>query len=193
MGRKSERTKDVIADALLQVLLDDSNTAVTVKAVSERAGVDRQTFYYHFPNIEGATLFLSQREGRALLADLPKSISFKEDVNILLDRIEGRKPVLRAIAMRLGYPLLASMLKERARDLIDARIDWQLSRSDTRANVNSVQRYADVARYCSLATAAALEEWIVGETTQDKGDLANFLIDGFTQQMTGFESTWTNQ
>lgn len=185
MGRKGDRTKDALADALLSVLIDNSNAAVTVKSVSERAGVDRQTFYYHFSNIESLTSYLSRREGMALMADLPRSASFADDIHALLDEIDRRKRVLRAIANRLGFPLLMRMLRDRAAELINARIDWELSGSDAAVDP---RRRDDVARYCSLATAAALEEWIAGEAAVSKEALAGFLISSFEQQLAGLES-----
>lgn len=184
MREKGERTREALADALLSILLDGGSAAVTVKSVAERAGVDRQTFYYHFPNIEAAALFLSQREGRALMANLSQGDSFEEDVRDLLGKIDGRKPILRAIAVRLGYPLLGRMLKERAKDLIGARMDSLPARPY--APVDE-RRRSNAARYCSLATAAALEEWIVGESPQGREELADFLIASFSQQMAGLE------
>lgn len=186
MGRKSDRTKNALADALLAILVDDSNAAVTVKSVSDRAGVDRQTFYYHFSNIEEILSFLSHREASALMVDLPESASFDDGVRSLLEEIERRRCTLRAIANRMGYPLLMRILQDRATELLNARIDWETAKLAVTLNQRQQEK---LVRYCSLATASALEEWITGRLEFGKKELADFLIQSFNHQLAGSRSS----
>ena len=46
-----DRTKKVITDAFWQLLTEKPYNKITVKNIVELCGVNRNTFYYHFPDI----------------------------------------------------------------------------------------------------------------------------------------------
>ena len=58
MGKKSDRTKRILAKALQSLLTDTPLSKVTVTAVARKAGVDRQTFYYHFETMDELVAYL---------------------------------------------------------------------------------------------------------------------------------------
>jgi len=55
--RRIQRTRQLVQDALIELILEKGYTAVTVQDIIDRANIGRSTFYAHFQDTE--SLFLS--------------------------------------------------------------------------------------------------------------------------------------
>lgn len=51
-SRRTRYTRAAMQDALIELLRDQALGDITVKALCERADVNRSTFYAHYSNIE---------------------------------------------------------------------------------------------------------------------------------------------
>lgn len=182
MGKKGDETKNALADALLTILLEGDRGAITVKLVSERAGVDRQTFYYHFRGMEELVGYLSEREASELAAQIDPGASFDEFVDRFVDQISARKRVFRALLDRFGRSTLRVLLHGRATGLL--RIYAHRELVDVERQIGS-RRRDEAVEYCVRASASVLEAWITGELNMDGERLKSFLVSSFRQQMIG--------
>jgi len=70
--RRSQRTRQLISDAFVELLLEKGYEAMSIRDVIERANVGRSTFYSHFKDKE--ELFVSQLDRllEALSRHLPQ-------------------------------------------------------------------------------------------------------------------------
>lgn len=185
MGRKSDETKNALADALLKILLEGDRGAITVKLVSEGAGVDRQTFYYHFSGMEELVGYLSEREAGELTAQIGHDASFDEFVGRFVDQISARKRVFRALLDRFGRSTLRVLLHGRATGLL--RIYAHRELVDVERQIGPRLR-DEAVEYCVRASASVLEAWITGELDMDGERLKTFLARSFRQQMIGVQT-----
>ncbi|MEU4659646.1 helix-turn-helix domain-containing protein [Streptomyces sp. NPDC023723] len=80
--QKARRTRDALADAARDLILDRGLAATTVEAVAERADVTRRTFSRHFAGKEEAALDFVRRDG--------------DRINALLRRRPAAEPPLLA-------------------------------------------------------------------------------------------------
>ncbi|MFE2051146.1 TetR/AcrR family transcriptional regulator [Streptomyces sp. NPDC059459] len=85
--RKARRTRDALATAACDLILDRGCAATTVEAIAERADVTRRTFSRHFAGKEDAALDFVRRDGdriNALLrsrpADEPPLLAYRRAV-----------------------------------------------------------------------------------------------------------------
>ncbi|MCD7842796.1 MAG: TetR/AcrR family transcriptional regulator [Lachnospiraceae bacterium] len=56
------KTKEIIIQAVMELLNERSFTKITVKDIVERCGINRNTFYYHFRDISDVMEFAFKRE-----------------------------------------------------------------------------------------------------------------------------------
>lgn len=56
--RRSQRTRQALGDALVELMMEKGYEAVSIKEIIERANVGRSTFYTHFTDKDD--LFVSQ-------------------------------------------------------------------------------------------------------------------------------------
>ncbi|MGW4230005.1 TetR/AcrR family transcriptional regulator [Streptomyces sp. NPDC004980] len=62
-NRKTRRTRDALAQAAFELVLDRGLRNVTVEEIAQAADVDRRTFSRHFPNKEAAALDAVRGDG----------------------------------------------------------------------------------------------------------------------------------
>ncbi|MDQ0401966.1 TetR/AcrR family transcriptional regulator [Streptomyces sp. NBC_01723] len=85
--RKARQTRDALATAACDLLLERGSAATTVEAIAERADVTRRTFSRHFAGKEDAALDFVRRDGarinellRARPADEPPLLAYRRAV-----------------------------------------------------------------------------------------------------------------
>lgn len=186
MGKKGAQTKDALADALVSILLNNEPGAITVKAVAETAGVDRQTFYYHFEGMEGLIGYLSEREVGALATGLEKELSLDELAKRFICRVFERKRVIKGLLDHFGRSTLKRLLHDKTVKLLRSYAQRELAAMG--ASIDA--RYCcDAVEYCALASASVLEAWIMNELEMDTEQLSCFLVDSFRQHLIGLAAT----
>lgn len=86
-SRKARRTRDTLAQAAFELVLDRGLREVTVEEIAERADVDRRTFSRYFTSKEAAVLDSVRGDGdrindalRARPADEPPLIAYRRAV-----------------------------------------------------------------------------------------------------------------
>ena len=60
-------TKKLLADALYQKMKVKSFDKITIKELVQECGLNRQTFYYHFPDIFGLLEWMFQQDAEQLM------------------------------------------------------------------------------------------------------------------------------
>lgn len=182
MRKKSTETKNALADALQSILLENDRGAITVKSVSTRAGVDRQTFYYHFTGMEDLVGYLSKRELSVLTAGLEETGSLDKLMEQIVDQVSERELIFKALLNRFGRSTLKRLLHGRATEILSAHAERELTALGS--PVDPPRRDGAV-EYCALASASVLEAWLEGELPMNEKHLKRFLVESFRQQLAG--------
>ncbi len=124
---KAERTKRTLGNALVELAGEVSLGKVTVSAVAKRAGVDRQTFYYHFDTLDDligyvcdswisqlADTAAKQKDLRSMFhAAVQFAVESKEVLLPLMEGL-GRLPLREAF-----YDEIHGLFESRAREMIE--------------------------------------------------------------------------
>src|SRR5438132_11824277 len=97
--RRVQRTRQLLQDALISMMVEKGYEATTVQDIIDRANVGRATFYAHFADKE--TLLASRLEDlRALLMERQRHGSGLAFRLPMLEHARGHLPVSRAIVGR---------------------------------------------------------------------------------------------
>lgn len=108
----TDATKRALADSLRNLLLEKPLPKVTIGEVSTGAGVNRQTFYYHFRDIVDLLLYSSSLIGDYLCSDTNFGFDFENDFSLILNYLKTNERVVSNV-----YPFLE---KEAAEILFDS-------------------------------------------------------------------------
>lgn len=104
LDRRQKKTKLAIENALLDLMQNKPLNAITVSELSERADINRKTFYNHYDSIEQVLEGINQKMWGIILDALPEKITINNEIEIyhlLLDltqQLEPHKEILRQVS-----------------------------------------------------------------------------------------------
>ena len=169
-ARKSDRTKDELAHALLDLLRTMPLSKISVKGVTQQAGVDRQTFYYHFTSMESLVEYICLnllRTSFQSAADGPR-----EAFRSLARNVDENRGILRNIVASIGRRLIKRMLY----DDVYAAFTLLAETLERKQMLPTVMRDFAI-EYCMVASASIMEGWIMGEIEGDPDSVADAAFD----------------
>lgn len=183
-GRKSARTKAALADALVGLAQEGPICKVTVGAVAKRAGVDRQTFYYHFETMDELVRFVSERWVSRLVEKASGPTELRQMFHVVVDFVVESKDLLLPLLEHLGriplrevfYGKVNGMFEKRGHELV-AELGVSVSEQDL----------AFVLGYCQYASVFLILDVVTGNEVLPitASELADRLNDAFEQQIRG--------
>ncbi|MFF8592190.1 TetR/AcrR family transcriptional regulator [Streptomyces sp. NPDC015220] len=175
--RKARKTRDALATAAVDLILERGLAATTVEAIAERADVTRRTFSRHFAGKEDAALDFVRGDGdrinamlRARPAAEPPLLAYRRAVRDWLADRENpawhiRPRMRRLLALVDGEPALFAAYERIRVDAQEESIRIIAERLDT-DEVRDV-RPAVVVDAAAGVLTAALRLWARGASGED--------------------------
>lgn len=117
-------TKQKLADSLKDLLTEKPLDKITVKEITDRCGLNRQTFYYNFQDVHGLLIWIFQQETAARhIGDLsrPWQDSFTNAANYLYEN----KTMVYNIYHSIGRIQLEQYLRSALIPVFEARIEQE--------------------------------------------------------------------
>ncbi len=190
--KKAERTKRALAEALEEMLQEMPLTKVTVRALTERAGVDRQTFYYHFDTMNDLVVYLAQ-ERMSLLTKPMLSAALDEqhprEVFVrLIEQADASRGVLVPLieSTAAGRPLLRSVFYEGVHQVIASYIKNAVDAAGVFVPSKVVE---ETSLYCQFASVSIVIDWMcesgICDASAKPKELADMLYGQLEQQVAG--------
>lgn len=123
--RRSQRTRQALGDALVELMMEKGYDAISIKDIIERANVGRSTFYSHYADKE--ELFVGQLD--RLMALLNRNIPQEHaEVNPffpslgLLRHIKEQRELYRILSWGSGIEALTGHLQKLLTEKIEQRL-----------------------------------------------------------------------
>jgi AcrR family transcriptional regulator len=165
--RRTERTRQALVEAFVQLLLSNGYEAVTVDAVAERANVGRSTFYLHFAD-KAATLRRSLTRTSSQLAAIVGQDVHPEMLVPLLSHFHSQRKLNHVFFNWPVRPLWVDGLA----DLIEPRL-LILSR---RARARPILPIRAVALQLAETQIALIASWVTAKSDAKVEPVAEALI-----------------
>lgn len=88
-------TKPAIKAAFLELLKEQPLTKISVRLLAERCGINRNTFYYHYPDIPALLEDIILEQTNELISHYPSISSLNEAARVAFDfAMQNRKAIL---------------------------------------------------------------------------------------------------
>jgi len=119
LDRRVQRTRQLLQDALLAMVIEKGYDATTVQDIIDRANVGRATFYAHFPDKQ--TLLTSRLEDlRVLLTERRRQVSGPLGFSLaMLEHARSHLPLYRAIVGRESGAFIVQRIHRTIADLAE--------------------------------------------------------------------------
>ncbi len=190
--RKAERTKQALAMALEEMLQELPLSKVTVRALTERAGVDRQTFYYHFDTMNDLVVYLAQDRMSLLTKPMLSAALDEQHPREVFVRLIEQAGESRGVLVSLlestaaGRPLLRSVFYEGVHQVISSYISAAVDEAGVFVPSKVVE---ETTLYCQFASVSIVIDWMcesgISDSHVEPYDLADMLYGQLEQQVAG--------
>lgn len=182
MGRKSEQTKQTLAMALLELMSEIPFNKITVTKLAARAGVDRQTFYYHFETMDDLVAYLCQEQLVSLRDCVAGCKSAQEVFVAVVMEIDKNRAVLSRLLHDVGRQELRDLFHDQAKEVLLEQARGMVARRGVAVSDGDV---VFAVEYCLLASASVVVEWLSGAIECTGAALAVRLSRAFEQHVNG--------
>ena len=179
---KGERTKAALAAALEELLVEKPLAKIHVRDITDRAGVDRQTFYYHFDTLADLGVYLYRARTTTLLQDLPNCADAAEMFSMVADSVEANKDTLKGMLKEVGRPVMRELLHDDASQVLSGQAARMCAERGAAIDAGEL---AFAVEYCLVASASLFVDWLDGRVEGTARDLAAHLARAFDQHVRG--------
>lgn len=171
--RRVIRTKQLLWDALVKLILKKGYDAVTIQDIIDEANIGRSTFYSHFESKENLLLGAQSHLSSMFLNDSPDG---KIDFQLMYQHAKENKKVARAILGKKGGGILTKHIRE----VISFKLEKQFSIELAALNGKDYELAKLKLMALSAALHSLLANWIESNmnlSVKEMAELSNELVE----------------
>ena len=170
MPEYENRTRRELGAALRELLREEPLSQIRVRELTERCGLRRQSFYYHYKDVYDLFDWSVRQERALLLERLEGCLAWRQALLDLLDRAAEERAFYQAVLDRGGQAGLGEMVP--LEEVLEAVQAYYRARSGEMPDREAEERV----RRCGQALLLSLlEGWIRGSLTLEPAELADTL------------------
>lgn len=157
----TDDTKRRLAHTLREMMATTALDHITISALTKRAGVTRNTFYYHFEDIYSLLAWVYEQEIIVQMAKYAQITEWQKALRMLLDYIDDNRTFCLASFNSVGRDLLEQLLATVADSLVRRVVndaDPSLSKPLT----------DDICNFYGLAIVAQIIQWLMKGLAEPK-------------------------
>ncbi|WP_179394651.1 TetR/AcrR family transcriptional regulator C-terminal domain-containing protein [Lacticaseibacillus absianus] len=157
----SAETKHLLAHTLRDMMATTALDHITINALTQRAGVTRNTFYYHFEDIYSLLAWVYEQEIVTQMEKYAQIDRWDTAYAMLLDYIDDNRSFCLASFNSVGRDLLEQLL---------ATVAAQLVRRVVVDADPTLPKHLqeDICNFYGLAIVAQIIQWLMHGLTEDK-------------------------
>ncbi|MDO5844593.1 MAG: TetR/AcrR family transcriptional regulator C-terminal domain-containing protein [Methanocorpusculum sp.] len=187
----SDITKKMLAASLKKLMADKSLNSITVKEITDKCGLHRQTFYYHFEDVYALVRWMYQDEAINKFVLTPEKRSWEEKMLKVFEYVDKNKEVclctLNSVEREILKDFIKADLEEGVRGVIMeyGKIIFENKEVDGE-NTDYLKGYADyLTTFYTYAISGFIEGYIRGEVSGTPQEIINNLKTSVNDHVTG--------
>lgn len=187
MPEYEKRTRRELSAALRELLREKPLSQLRVRELTERCGLRRQSFYYHFKDVYDLFAWSVCQERALLLARLVECLTWREALLDLLNRAGEERAFYRAVLDQRGQAGLGEMIP--LEELLETVQAYYRKRCGVPPDRAAEERDLRCERDLLLSL---LESWVRGGTALGAEELADALERAVEQRIAGavWQTLW---
>lgn len=162
MQEVKNRTKSQLDAALRTLLREKSPDQIRVRELTERCGIRRQSFYYHFTDVYDLFAWSVEQEEAALSSRQENCLTWQQAFQDLLRYISGNRDYCLAVRNTLGRPGLQRMFGGAAARLLEQTSAYYRRR----CGEEELSPPAGIDACAAAMFLGLLDSWLCGDLRQ---------------------------
>lgn len=169
----SDQTKHALSVALKELMVQKPIDKITIHDLTERAGIRRQNFYYHFTNVYDLLRWMFQEKAVALQQH-EGTLLWQERLLQLFHYIEENKAVCLCALNSVGRDHLKRFFETDIHAIIHRAVE-QIGNEVGAVQAGVTQDdIALMTHIYVVASAGVIESWLLGEIDRTPEELIKF-------------------
>ena len=184
-GMAAGRTKYALAAALKELMAQKPIDKISIHDLTERCGIRRQTFYYHFEDVYDLLRWMFQEEAVALLKQHEGTLLWQEGLLQLFHYIEDNRAVCLCALKSVGREHLKRFFQTDIYAVIHSAVE-QIGTDigAMQAGVTS-DEIALMTHIYVVAVTGVIESWLLGEIERTPEQMVTFADQMFQNHIRG--------
>lgn len=173
LDRRAKYTRQALKDSLIELMKDQSIQKITVKALCEKADINRATFYGHYDNIESLLEEIETDFYNSVKDVFAGSTSLQYDIHSILVQILGSIRDQKELCRVLVSPYGNKNFLERLLNMVYERAVAQLEQRFPHAKKVQLERTYGFFAHGSVNT---IVHWIQSGLKETPEEIATFIL-----------------
>lgn len=171
----SEQTKHALALALKELMEQKPIDKITIRELTDRCGIRRQNFYYHFEDVYDLLRWMFQEEAVSLLKQHEGTQLWQDGLLQLFQYIEANKAVCLCALRSVGREHLKRFWETDIHNMIQHAIR-QVCEEAGLLNTSIAQDDIElITHFYVVALAGLIEGWLCGQLDRTPEELIAFV------------------
>lgn len=186
----SDQAKHALAAALKELMAQKPIDKITIHDITERCGIRRQNFYYHFADVYDLLRWMFQEEAVALLQKHEGTLLWQEGLLQLFHYIEENKAVCLCALNSVGRDHLKRFFEADIHAIIHRAVE-QIGNEVGAVQAGVTQDdIALMTHIYVVASAGVIESWLLGEIDRTPEELIKFADKMLQDHINGARLRW---
>lgn len=168
----SDQTRQALAAALKELMAQKPVDKITIQDLTERCGIRRQNFYYHFADIYDLMRWMFQEEAVSLLEQHEGTLLWQEGLLQLFRYLEENRAVCTCALRSVGREHLRRFFQSDIYAIIHRTVE-QIG-AEIGAEHVSQSDIDLVTHFYVVALSGMVESWLLGELARTPEELIFF-------------------
>lgn len=189
----SDQTKRALASALKELMAQKPFDKITIHDLTERCGIRRQNFYYHFEDVYDLLRWTFQEEALTLLARHDGALLWQEGLLQLFHYIEDNRAVCLCALRSVGRDHLKRFFESDIHTIIHRTVE-QIGREIGAAQAGVTEDDIALMTHVQVVSyVAIIESWLLGEIDRTPEDLVSFADRMLQDLIQGARIRWNEE
>ncbi len=189
----SDQTKHALAVALKELMAQKPIDKITIHDLTERCGIRRQNFYYHFSDVYDLLRWMFQEEAVALLQQHEGTLLWQEGLLQLFRYIEQNRAVCLCALKSVGREHLKRFFEADIHAIIHRAVE-QIGEEVGAVRAGIRKEEMDLmTHFYVVAFAGMIESWLLGEIDRTPEELIAFADTVLQEQILGARLHWAEE
>ncbi|MBQ9007014.1 MAG: TetR/AcrR family transcriptional regulator C-terminal domain-containing protein [Atopobiaceae bacterium] len=152
---KADLTKRALSEAFSELLKEKPFEQITVTDITRKAGVNRQTFYYHFRDLYDLIAFSVKQHIHAILPDMDSTTDWELDLVTVLNALREE----RDSVYKLGHSIDPGYAKRFMREHVSGLVSSFITKMQPEAHLTQEDRRL-IAQFFGAGLIDILDSWV---------------------------------
>lgn len=170
----SEQTRQALAEALKELMAQKPIDKITIHDLTDRCGIRRQNFYYHFENVYDLMRWMFQEEAVSLLRQHEGTLLWQEGLLQLFQYLEENRAICRCALKSVGRDTIRRFFESDIYSIIHQTVE-KIGKEISGDSGSITKPDIDMMTYFYVTALAGMaESWVLGELDQTPEELISF-------------------